>query len=223
MENLQITAFMATSIAITDKWSPNLDALLYWLWLNERGLANPNANAKNFIKAEIPIKEVEEKGFSFYAVSSPLYQTKSKFTIRYRKRWDNQDKHLNWGNKKAKVDTSQGQFKNGDLPLLLVETKRIDWFCVGCKDEIERLLSSCTHLGKKRSQGKGQVLRWQIKLIECDHSLYYENKLMRPLPVELINPNQLRGGVTFDLMQWAYKPPYFLPEHKTICAMPNFC
>lgn len=218
MENLQITVQLNSGIAVTDKWSPNLDALLYFLCLDERGLANPNANAKKYIKADIPLDKVVINDKVLYKVSSPIYQVKNEEIIRYRKRWDNQDKHLNWGKKKAKVDTSQGQFKNWDLPLKIIETNRIDWYCVGDKLEIDRLLNNCSHLGKKRSQGKGQILNWKITTINKDRSFYWQGKIMRPIPVDCLNSDMLKG--TFDVMKWAFTPPYFLPEHKAICAMP---
>lgn len=219
MNNLQVTAYLNSGIAVTDKWSPNLDALLYFLWLDGRGLANPNANAKNLIKADIPIDKVIINDKLLYKVSSPIYKVQNEQIIRYRKQWDYQDKHLNWGKKKAKVDTSQGQFKNWDLPLKIIETNRIDWYCVGDKLEIERLLNSCTHLGKKRSQGKGQILRWNVQVIDCDKSFYFEGQIMRPIPTNCVNPDILKG--TFDVMQWAFTPPYFLPENRTLCVMPN--
>lgn len=219
MKNLQVTAYMSSPIAVTDNWSPNLDAILYFLWLEERGLSNPNATAENYIKAEIPLAEETIKGKLLYKVSSPQYQSKIEQNTRYRKRWDNQDKHLNWGKKKAKVDTSQGQFKNWDLPLRLIETSRIDWFCVGESTEISRLLANCFNLGKKRSQGKGQVLKWDIKESEEDKSFYWKGRLMRPIPVDCVNINKIKN--TYNVMHWAYTPPYFLPEHKDLCAMPN--
>lgn len=224
---------MATPIAVSDRWSPSLDALLEWLWLDERGLALPNPDLTNIIQADLPLFKGEIKGEWYWCVSSPYYLQQSEQITRYRKRWDYQDKHLDWGKKKAKVNTSEGVTKSYDLPLKLVETPRIDWFAVGDKEEIERLLFLCDFIGKKRSQGKGQVCRWEVREIEGDYSLWdvYGN-LARPMPLSLIGAvagtPPFNGGACYDfvnncgIMNWGWRTPYWLPANQNLCLMPLY-
>jgi len=217
MDNLQVTAYLSTPLS-TDLFSPNLDALLYRLWLEEKGLYNPNVKrTEDVIKADVPIKLIEEKGYQYYSVSAPHFIILNEQNTRYRRRWDYQEHHCDFGKKKAKVDTQQGNTKSCDLPLRLIETNRIDWFCNGDKSEIDRLLSSVTNIGKKISQGFGQVFRWQSQVVEDDFSVWQDKRLMRILPAELI-PEHLKER--YPLRAWTYHPPYFLPENKALCAMP---
>ena len=41
---------------------------------------------------------------------------------------------------------------------------------------------------------------------------------MRPIPVDCVNPEMLKEAC--NVMQWAFTPPYFLPENKALCVMP---
>lgn len=213
--NLQITAHMATPLAVSDNWSPALDALLEYLWLDERGLISPHPTKENLIPADIPLRKDSCQQESFWACSSPFYIYESEQVDRFRKRWDYQDRHLNWGKKKAKVDTQQGATKSYDLPLRLINVPRLDWFAVGDLEQVEKLLAGCTNLGKKRSYGKGQVYRWEVKEIEEDWSLYKNNRLTRPFPASLLD--SFEG---YDLMRWGWKTPSWLPESVALCAMP---
>ena len=220
MKQLQITAFMNTPLSVNDSWSPNLDAILYYFWLKKEGLFQPNVNPDNYIKAEIPLAEIEIDNVSFYKVSSPMYQVKRTQSMRYRKRWDNQDKHIEWGKQKAKIKTAEGHSKNWDLPLRLVETNRIDWFAEGNAMAIEELLADCKHLGKKRSQGKGLVRKWAIKQIQKDKTIVFNEKIMRPIPVSVAS-HFLQDTSKQKTLYWAYKPPYFLPDNQANCFMPD--
>ena len=216
MKNLQVTARMATAIAVSDNWSPMLDGLLQWLWLDERGLATSNPQSNQIIEAPIPLRKDCIKEVEFWACSAPFYQQQIEEKTRYRKRWDYQDKHCNWGKKKAKVNSSEGHTKSYDLPLRIVETPRIDWFCVGNPDEILSLLARCQNLGKKRSQGKGQVYKWEINEIDEDWSLYRNGKLTRPFPLELVD-----DPMGYDFMRWGWNPPVWLLSNQVTCLMPN--
>lgn len=214
MKNLQITAHLSTPLAVSDNWSPMLDGLLQWLWLESRGLASANPDPNNIIQAPIPLRRDNFKGKEFWACSAPFYQVLSEQKIRYRKRWDYQDRHCNWGKKKAKVNTSEGTTKSYDLPLRLIETPRLDWFAVGDMGAVLDLLIPCQNIGKKRSQGKGQVYRWEVREVAEDWSLYRNGRLTRPFPAELLE--ELSG---YDFMLWGWNPPVWLPENKTVCAM----
>lgn len=216
MENLQVTAYLATPLAVSDNWSPSLDALLEYLWLDERGLLSPHPTKKDLIKSDIPLREDTIKEESFYACSSPFYLIEKEQKDQHVGRWDYQDRHLNWGKKKARVDTQQGHTKSFVLPIRLINTPRIDWFCVGEINEIYRLLSGCTNLGKKRSYGKGQVYRWEVKEISEDWSREKHGRLTRPLPVTLVD-----DWDGYNIMRWGWRIPSWLPESLAVCAMPN--
>jgi len=220
---LQITAFLANSIAVYDDWTPQLEGLLIYQLLQELGLAHPNPNLQQIkdcdviVRGKLPIKQNSEHGF--YYCSSPVYTYLSEEKSNFRKRWDANDKFIDWGKRKAKIQTSEGAEKNYDLPLFLRLTNRIDWFAVGDKEEIESLLKYCTGLGKKRSQGYGQVIEWKVTEIENDWSLIRENELMKPLPNFICK--ELGINRFYNLLTYGWKPPIWLTENKALCMMPE--
>lgn len=222
MDNLQVIAHMANPLVAYDDWSPSLDALLEYMLLDRLNLITPNptdADAEKnlpLIFDKMPLARPILKDEWYWAVSSPHYIENHQQTSRYRKRWDYQEHHLDWGKKRAKVSGSEGHFKAYDLPRYDREMQTIHWFCVGDANKISDLLQSVTHLGKKRSQGCGQVHKWEVIPFEYDWHLWRGDKLARPMPVNMIDPPQ-----AINMMQWGWRPPTWLATNKTMCFMPT--
>lgn len=226
MDNLQIIAHMATPLVAYDDWSPSLDALIEYQLLDRLNLITPNPTAadaeKNLplIFNDMPIARKILNGQWYWAVSSPHYIENHQQTSKFRKRWDYQEHHLEWGKKRAKVDSSQGHFKAYDLPRYDREMQTIHWFCVGDRDGITELLQPVTNLGKKRSQGCGQVHKWEVIRFEHDWHLWRGNSLARPMPINMIPQPQ-----SINMMNWGWRPPTWLAANKSMCFMPtdNVC
>jgi CRISPR type IV-associated protein Csf3 len=222
MDNLQIIAHMATPLVAYDDWSPSFDALIEYQLLDQLGLITPNPTAadaeKNLplIFDEMPIARKTLKGEWYWAVSSPHYIENHQQTQRYRKRWDKQELHLDWGKKKAKVDSSQGHFKAYDLPRYDREMQTIHWFAIGNADKISELILNVTNLGKKRSQGCGQVHKWEVLPFEHDWHLWRGESLARPMPINMIPQPQ-----SINMMNWGWRTPYFVQSNRTMCYMPT--
>lgn len=222
MINLQIIAHMATPLVAYDDWSPSFDALIEYQLLDRLGLITPNPTAadaeKNLplIFEKMPIARKMLKGEWYWAVSSPHYIENHQQTSKFRKRWDYQEHHLDWGKKRAKVNGSEGHFKAYDLPRYDRETQSIHWFCVGDASKISELILNITHLGKKRSQGCGQVHKWEVLPFEHDWHLWRSDSLARPMPVNMIEPPQ-----AINMMQWGWRPPTWLAANKSMCFMPT--
>ncbi len=226
MDNLQTIAHMASPLVAYDDWSPSLDALLEYVLLDRLNLITPNPTKEDaernlpLIFEQMPIARKMLNGEWYWAVSSPHYIENHQQTTRFRKRWDYQEHHLEWGKKRAKVSGSEGHFKAYDLPRYDREMQTIHWFCIGDRDRILELLQSVTHLGKKRSQGCGQVHKWEVLPFEHDWHLWRGDKLARPMPVNMIEPPQ-----AINMMQWGWRPPTWLAANKSMCFMPtdNVC
>jgi CRISPR type IV-associated protein Csf3 len=226
MDNLQIIAHMATPLAAYDDWSPSLDALIEYQLLDRLGLITPNPTAEDaeknlpLIFDKMPIARKILNGEWYWAVSSPHYIENHQQTSKFRKRWDYQEHHLDWGKKRAKVDSSQGHFKAYDLPRYDREMQTIHWFCVGDRDGIAELLQPVTNLGKKRSQGCGQVHKWEVLPFEHDWHLWRGESLARPMPINMISQPQ-----AINMMNWGWRPPVWLAANKSMCYMPtdNVC
>lgn len=226
MDNLQIIAHMATPLVAYDDWSPSLDALIEYQLLERLGLIEPNPTEASVLKnlpilfEQMPIARKMLNGQWYWAVSSPHYIENHQQTTRFRKRWDYQELHLDWGKKRAKVNGSEGHFKAYDKPRYDREMQTIHWFAVGDRDRILELLQPVTNLGKKRSQGCGQVHKWEVLPFEHDWHLWRGDKLARPMPVGMIPQPQ-----SINMMQWGWRPPTWLAANKSMCFMPtdNVC
>jgi len=221
---LQITAYLSSPIAVYDDWTPQLEGILIYQLLSNLGLAHPNPSIEQvkenqtIIDRYLPIKKDPEH--TFYYCSNPVYTYHSEEQSRFRKRWSpDQEACINWGKRKPKFETSQGAEKAYDLPLFLRLTPRIDWFAIGTRYQVEPLLNDVSGLGKKRSQGFGQVSKWVVKEVKDDWSLVREGELMKPVPNVVFK----ELGITqlYNLLQWGWKPPIWLPENKNLCFMPE--
>ena len=226
MDNLQIIAHMATPLVAYDDWSPSLDALIEYQLLERLRLIEPNPTEASIIKnlpilfEQMPIARKMLNGQWYWAVSSPHYIENHQQTSKFRKRWDYQEHHLKWGKKRAKVNGSEGHFKAYDLPKYDREMQSIHWFCIGDAAKISELLQPVTNLGKKRSQGCGQVHKWEVLPFEHDWHLWRGDSLARPMPVNMISQPQ-----NINMMNWGWRPPTWLAANKSMCYMPtdNVC
>src|SRR6185503_291310 len=87
-----------------------------------------------------------------------------------------------------RVQLTAGATKSYRIPVEVGYLKgaRAEWYCVGDADPIRSLLCHVTHLGKKRSVGKGEIAAWIVE--ECDawkgFPIVRDGKPLRPLPLD---------------------------------------
>jgi len=81
--------------------------------------------------------------------------------------------------------------------------------CIGNKDEIRRLLNYLPFVSKKRTQGYGRVLSWQIEEVAS-----FELK-DRPIPIQSAEDILITGSAQF--MGWT--PPYWHRGLWSLCTM----
>lgn len=226
MINLQIIAHMATPLVAYDDWSPSLDALIEYQLLDHLGLIEPNPTEASVLKnlpilfEQMPIARKMLNDEWYWAVSSPHYIENHQQTTQFVKRPDMKEPHLDLRGKRGKFSSSEGHFKAYKLPRYDREMQTIHWFCVGNANGIRDLILGVTHLGKKRSQGCGQVHKWEVLDFEHDWHLWRGDSLARPMPVNMIEPPQ-----AINMMQWGWRPPTWLAANKSMCYMPtdNVC
>jgi hypothetical protein len=220
MRPLKVTAWLSNKLSVSDDWSPSLDALLIKLLLDERGLATSNPTpddvARNnpVVDANLPIQKGEIGGQWYWQASSPCYLYDSDSVETIYKRWDQQDRNLDWRGKRRNWSSSETNTKSWTILISERSTPRIDWYCVGDATEIQRLLTLCTGLAKKR---RTQVSRWDVTEVGEDWHLWRDRHLMRPVPIELLGkslPSQ------YQVRNWAWRPPTHLPENMALCALP---
>jgi CRISPR type IV-associated protein Csf3 len=61
------------------------------------------------------------------------------------------------------VATHQGRWRNRIMPVIVTMCQRVSWRGVGDVEQVGQLLAPIAAIGKKRSQGEGRVLVWQVE------------------------------------------------------------
>ena len=94
---------------------------------------------------------------------------------------------------------------------------KITFYCNGDKEEITRLLSYLTNIGKKTSIGSGKIRKITVKSTNEDYSFFKNDKPMRPIPATFDVP--IVPGMRFE--QQPYKPPYWDKNNVCMCIVPE--
>ena len=106
--------------------------------------------------------------------------------------------------KRRMPPTSEGQYMSYRIPLQYTDADRWDCDCVGNREEILRLLSYISFVGKKSSQGFGRVLSWEAEPISSF-------SMTRPTPI-----SDAREPFNASVMGWT--PPYWHRGLWRLCA-----
>jgi CRISPR type IV-associated protein Csf3 len=215
-EPLKIRAYLQTGI-ISDQFLP-LDGILYNIKVREifgeQTITKPLESLvrKESGKMRLPFERENNHTLHwFYRCSFAQWpETMAEEHQTYSKRFDlKYSGIIDFKGKTSRFDTKSGRFKNYFIKVYYRTASYVDWFVKGDKGELERLLKFVTHLGKKTSQGWGAILRWEVKKIENDFSIYKEEKLMRAIPIK-------ENGFLYGI-----RPSYWNPKHQFICKMPE--
>lgn len=219
MQTYKIIFNLNSPVAFIDR--PTLDGILAYAYVKEN-TGNKNLGQKlNITKDELidlsgmPISQHKDG----YFIASSMFYDESKAvesTERWRKRWANKhDKLAYFGKQKRKVRVNAGAFKSYDMPLRVVHIDQV-WFYFQSDniDQVKKLLDKHIYfIGKKRSQGYGEIRNYLITISNFDFKGIY-----RPIPARFIDFQNFEGKVTIREHSW--KPPYWLPDHIEPCAVP---
>lgn len=218
MRTLRITARLATPFIAIDDWSPSLDQILIWALLDCHGrlLSNPGPEwaqqNHNFILDNLPIALGKIDGNWYHQCSSPCYLYQPSGILETVKMWTQQDQHLDWGKSRRNWNVQGFCTKTWRHKEPLRESPRIDWYCTGDPDKIDKLLNGVLGLGKRRH---GQIYKWEISDCE-DWHLDRNGQLMRPIPTSLHQAPQ-----QFIIKRWGWRSPVTNPENIDLCYMPS--
>jgi CRISPR type IV-associated protein Csf3 len=217
MKNLVITAHLTSPVCSSDFYLP-FDSLILALYMRS-AYGQEMFSLSSFLtddvrekveRATLPLEKRIVNGELIYSASFCVWPDRCAMTKAfYNKTFDLE--HSDYINLRAsgKIDTSRGRYKKYHNSIYIRHAQSVKWYCVGEKDEIESLLSDCTNIGKKASQGYGLVKRFIIEETEQDYSLYdAEGNLIRTLP----DPNARSV--------YGIRPPYWLPENQALCHLP---
>ena len=144
-----------------------------------------------------------------------------EFTERWRKRWANQHDHItDFGKKMRKVRINASEFKSYDMPINVAAIEKV-WFYFRTNNlpEVDRLVRNYIFfLGKKRSQGYGEIGFFNIEPSEFD----FENTIYRPIPEEKIDiTTMLQNSNNSMRSQYcSWRPIYWDPQNFALCFVP---
>lgn len=177
------------------------------------------------LESPLPLeKRSNNAGQWWWAASAAKYILELESIATWKKRWDEEHDYLVEEPDKRlfRIDHKAGHYKAYNMPILLRSAKVLSFCCVGNLEEIERLLSKVTHMGKKRSQGWGRIRKIAITDSDYDWSCWdREGKPMRAIPMnsqEILEITNKTGGV--HLANVAYRAPYWWPGNKALCVIP---
>lgn len=115
-----------------------------------------------------------------------------------------------------KIVIEKGAYKAYHMPVFYYIAHRVTWYAVGDAAEIRALLSTCTHIGKKRDQGWGRVIEWRVEPWPEDWSRYGPDGLpTRGVPVA----EGERINIGCELINYAVRPPGYIPENHMVLAV----
>ena len=227
MEPLRITAHLRTDV-VADRWLP-LDAILLYQ-ANRQALGPEIATLPGGVDTQgastLPLEIIHPgRKIWYYACSwaQPQPWWVAEGQDHWNKRFDQGFAHLvDFGGRRGKVIIEQGRYKAYHMPVFYRVAEEVEWYCVGDKARIGALLSTTTHLGKKRSQGYGRVIKWEIESIEQNWSIWKDNKLTRGVPQDdALQLIQEHGKFElFNVIHYGIRPSYYRKDNQMMLAMP---
>lgn len=214
IENIKITFQMRTPIAFIGMI--HFDAVLMSaLIIREirRPFDDPAHNLAAVLRKAMPLELVTlDNGKQVYAASVGFAQGCVSIA-RWKKRWDEQnDDRVDFGQKKAHIEHKRGHFKQYDMPLIILSTQEMVFYARGDAKKTETILKCLSHIGKKSSQGYGEIREKQIEVVDYDWSLWRDGQPMRALPM-------MKEGCLVQFQGYSF--PYWDRRNQDVCIVPR--
>jgi hypothetical protein len=207
MENLKIVFHFSTPVSLGFPWI-FFDSLLAHIMLKEE-----LGERYYLLPTKIPIKDIPKPPLKHYhdvpVASVSVLEPNPNLEMQvfsYFKRGD-------FLFPKGKIRRGSGFFKDFYLKAVYVPAQRAEFYATGELNEIKRLVSKVSALGKERNIGFGFVKKIEIKEISSEFGLMKDGLAMRPIPIKYLKYYE-------DSAYLAYKPPYWAKESVELCAVP---
>jgi hypothetical protein len=216
---LRVRAWLRTGV-VADKYLPLDGVLLYQAHRDKDGpqVATIPGNYSCQGVSTLPLA-IEHPGRRnwYYRCSWAQWSQDVEGRDHWNKRFDTSFASLvDFGGRRGKIIIEQGKYKAYHMPVFYRAALWVEWYCVGDRAEIEHLLSTVTHIGKKGTQGWGRALRWEIEPIADDWSVWRDGRLMRGIPAE-----DVPAGSVFNLTYYGIRPSYWKADNQMWLAVPN--
>ena len=152
---------------------------------------------------ELPLK----KWRGVYVASVSLFEPETELAVyQFYKRGD-------FPFPRGKIRRGSGFFKDFIIRAPYVPAHRVVFYATGELEEVRRLVSKVSALGKERNVGFGAMKKVDVEEVEEEWGLVKDGLAMRPIPVRLLKRY-------VDAAYLAYKPPYWAKESVDLCAVP---
>ena len=161
---------------------------------------------------DLPFQKEHFLDMWWYKCSMPIFKIESTQDKHLFRRFNTFEAETMLQNVK-KVETTKGAYRNAMISKTFFITKKVDWFVIGDKEEIEKYLKMITHIGGARRAGFGAVSKWEVVEVEENS----KPRLYRPLPIEFAE----RNNVTGLYVNWAIRPPATISVNKFDCVIPR--
>lgn len=218
---LRVRAWLRSPV-ICDRWMP-LDGILFSQChrevLGEKVVSLPGEYSAHSGVGVLPFLGRAGNGGRtwFYRCSWAQWGPSVEGRDHWNKRFDNPLAYLvDFGGKRGKIDTGSGTYKAFHMPVFYRSALWVEWFCYGNRDEIEALLSTTTHIGKKGTQGWGRVGRWEIDTTDMDFSISRRGHLMRGVPPGSLPPDV----TTYSMGLYGIRPSYWIAHNQMDLILP---
>lgn len=209
MKPMKVTAFMQTGkIATTDLYLP-LDSILAEVWMRQHHperMAGSQSSIRpdNLVVPELPFERRGEGDDWYWACSFACGKPQREEIVYWHKRLDavEAETYVDFGGRRGRVDTHAGVYKGYRMPLVTFLVPTLSWYAVGDIASVWEMVRTVAHIGKKRSQGYGRVVRWQVETWPEDLSH------LRAIP----DPDGAEMGI---------RPPYWLAWQWRPAVVPD--
>jgi len=158
--------------------------------------------------------QADERGFKFYR---HFYLSSAAKFIDSTRSVAHLTKHIGpFQSGKGKIDTTKGEHKATKKSMIMTAASSVKFWCYGNKDEIAKLLSSVSGIGKKVGQGYGRISSVDVRPVERDLSLLSpEGTLNRVVPEMCLYFYEGAAAVM------GYRPPYYRSRGWDLCVLPG--
>jgi len=169
------------------------------------------------VEVEIPVER--EPAGRFHLCSVLLAEWEEVETAYVQKRYPVDHAQMRAAKELRRVNLAAGLTKHFRFPIEVGRVKgdRLTAYCIGEAEPIRELLSYVTHLGKKRSAGRGRIERWAVETCETwdGFPVVRDGAALRHLPTDwpgLVEPIPSLARLTY---------PYWLWDEEELLAIPE--
>lgn len=209
-EPIIVTAELATPVIHAERDWTHLDGLLSWAALTTHPVES-FCSDDAVIPLPLELAWVSPDGLPLWACT-PLMSAQGTDSREYwHKRYPSHRAELG---SRLSANTTGGRWREWRVPLRAHAVQRLHALAIGNADEVERLLSVVTHIGKKGAMGYGRVARWTVT--PGTHTLD-DVLVRRPVPVAFYEGREPVGVLE---LRRGWTPPYWHAPRWADCMVP---